>query len=191
MKNIEIEIQVNIENSKKLIDFLEKNAHFKKESHQTDEYFSPSHRDFTGVRPINEWLRLRDSSGEYWINYKNWHRDKGGKSYHCDEYETKIEDLDQLRKILNVLNFKSLVKVDKIRKIWTYKDYEIAVDSVKGLGDFVEIEYISANEGVDPKKVTAEMINFLKDLGCGKIKRNYVGYPFQLLFPEEVKYEEQ
>ena len=92
---------------------------------------------------------------------------------------------------MNVLNFKSLVKVDKIRKIWEYQDYEVAVDSVKNLGDFVEIEYIGKDRNVDPKKVTEEMINFLKSVGCKKIKRNYVGYPFQLLFPEEVKFEEQ
>ena len=191
MGNIEIEIQVNIENSKPLIDFLEKNADFKKESHQIDEYFSPAHRNFIEVRPVKEWLRLRDSGGKYSINYKNWHYDKGGKSHYCDEYETKIEDLSQLRKILDVLNFKPVVKVDKLRKIWTHKDYEVAVDSVKGLGDFVEIEYIGKDEKADPKKITEEMINFLKNIGCGKIKRNYVGYPFQLLFPEEVKYEEQ
>ncbi len=191
MKDIEIEIQVNIENSKPLIDFLEKNADFQKESHQIDEYFLPPHRDFIGIRPVNEWLRLRDSDGKYSINYKNWHRDKDGRSHYCDEYETKLEDLTQLRKILDTLNFKPLVKVDKIRKIWTYKDYEIAIDSVKGLGDFVEIEYIGKEEKVDSKKITEEMVGFLKDVGCGKIKRNYVGYPFQLLFPEEIKFEEQ
>jgi adenylate cyclase class 2 len=191
MKNIEIEIQVSIEKSKPLIGFLEKNAEFKKEEHQIDEYFSPAHRNFVDVRPVKEWLRLRDSDGKYSINYKNWCFNKNGKSYHCDEYETGIEDLAQLKKILDVLNFKFLVKVDKIRKIWIYKDYEIAVDSVKGLGDFVEIEYIGKDEKADPKKVTKEMIDFLKSVGCGKIKRNYVGYPFQLLFPEEVKYEEQ
>ena len=96
-----------------------------------------------------------------------------------------------MKKILEVLNFKSIVKVDKLRKTWTYKNYEIATDSVKGLGDFVEIEYIGKDEKVDPKKITEEMINFLKSVGCGQIKRNYVGYPFQLLFPKEVKYEEQ
>lgn len=191
MNDIEIEIQVNIENSKSLINFLEKNADFQKESHQIDEYFSPSHCNFIGVRPINEWLRLRNSDGKYSINYKNWHRDKDGKSYHCDEYETKIEDLTQLKKILEALNFKSLVNVDKIRRVWKYKDYEIAVDLVKGLGDFVEIEYIGKEEKVDPKKITEEMVNFLKSVGCGQIKRNYVGYPFQLLFPEEVRYEDQ
>ena len=191
MTDVEIEIQVSIENNKPLINFLEKNADFKKESHQIDEYFSPTHRNFVEARPLKEWLRLRDSGGKYSINYKNWHYDKDGKGHHCDEYEAKIEDLNQLKKILDVLNFKPLVKVDKIRKTWVYKDYEIAVDSVKGLGDFVEIEYIGREEKVDPKKITEEMINFLKSVGCGQIKRNYVGYPFQLLFPEEVKYEEQ
>lgn len=190
MNDVEIEITVNIENNKPLMEFLEKNAEFEKEKHQIDEYFSPAHRDFLDVRPVKEWLRLRDADGEYSINYKNWHYDKNGKSYHCDEYETKVEDLRQIKKILDILNFKSLVKVDKIRKTWIYKDYEIDIDSVKKLGDFVEIEYIGKDENVDPKKITEKMIDFLKNLGCGKIKRDYIGYPFRLLFPDEVKSEE-
>jgi adenylate cyclase class 2 len=189
--NIEIEIQVNIENSKPLTEFLEKNAVFQKENHQIDEYFSPFHRDFIAIRPVEEWLRLRESGDKYSINYKNWHYDEEGKGHYCDEYETKIEDINQLRKILEVLNFKTLVRVDKVRKTWTYKDYEIAIDSVKELGDFVEIEYIGKDNQADPKKVTDEMVEFLKTIDCGKIKRNYVGYPFQLLFPDEVKLEEQ
>ncbi len=190
MNDIEIEIQVNIENNKPLLDFLEKNAEFKSEKHQVDEYFSPTHRDFLAVRPIKEWLRLRNAGRNHSITYKNWHFDKNGKSHYCDEFETKIEDLNQVKKILSVLNFKPIVKVDKIRKSWIHKDYEISLDLIKGLGSFVEIEYINKAEKVNPDKITEAMINFLKDIGCGKIKRNYVGYPFQLLFPEEVKYEE-
>lgn len=189
MKDIEIEIQVNIENSNSLLSFLEEKAVFQKENHQIDEYFSPAHRNFTEARPIKEWLRLRGSDGKYSITYKNWHFDENGKGQYCDEYETGINDLAQSKKILEALNFKSIVTVDKLRKTWTYKDYEIDIDSINGLGDFVEIEYIG-KEAVDPKKTTEEMVNFLKDIGCGKIKRNYVGYPFQLLFPEETKYEE-
>ena len=40
MKDVEIEIQVNIESSQPLLSFLEKNADFQKDNHQTDEYFS-------------------------------------------------------------------------------------------------------------------------------------------------------
>ncbi len=189
--NIEIEIQVNVENSKPLIEFLEKNGNFQSEKRQVDEYFSPAHRDFIATRPVAEWLRLRNAEGKYSFNYKNWHFDKNGKSHYCDEFETKIEDIATIKKILQALNFKSLVVVDKLRKIWTYKDFEIAVDSVESLGDFVEIEYIGKNEKVSPEKITDEMVDFLKKVGCGKITRNYVGYPFLMLFPNEVKYEVQ
>lgn len=191
MDNIEIEITVNIENSKPLIDFLEKNAEFKKEKHQVDEYFSPAYRSFTEIRPIKEWLRLRNEDDKYSINYKNWHYDDDPeRSSYCDEYETKIEDLDRIKKILEALGLKFLVKVDKTRKTWIYKDYEIDVDLVKELGDFVEIEYIG-KEKVDPKEATNEMVNFIKGLGCGRIRRDYFGYPFRLLFPNEAKWEEQ
>ncbi len=191
MENIEIEIQVNIENSKLLIEFLEKNADFQSENHQIDQYFSPAHRNFLEPRPMHEWLRLRDSNGKYSINYKNWHFDDTGRSYYGDEHESKIEDLKQVKEILEALDFKMCVEVDKLRKIWICKDYEVAVDSVRELGDFVEIEYKGNDKNADPKKITEEMINFLKEIGVGEIKRNYVGYPFQLLCPNEVKWEEQ
>lgn len=191
MDNIEIEIQVKIENNKPLLEFLKKNAEFKTEKNQIDEYFSPAHRNFLKTRPVNEWLRLRSANGIYSINYKNWHSDENGKSNYCDEYETKIEDLDKVKKIFNAINFKSIVIVNKMRKIWIYENYEIAIDSVKDLGNFVEMEYIGKNEKVDPKKITEEMVGFLKNLKLGKIERNYVGYPFMLLFKNEVEHEIQ
>jgi len=188
-KDIEIEIQVNVEKIEPLLEFLTKSGKFVGEKHQVDEYFTPTHRDFLAVRPAVEWLRLRNSDGIFYFNYKNWHLDEQGKSHYCDEYETKIDDTDQLKKILQVLNFQSLVKVDKSRKIYLYQDYEVAIDKVAGLSDFVEIEYKGASPAVDPKMITNEMVKFLKDLGCGEIKRNYSGYPFILLCPDEVQYE--
>ena len=50
----EIEIQVQIENSNKLISFLNKHAKFIGEKHQVDKYFSPAHRNFIKVRPVVE-----------------------------------------------------------------------------------------------------------------------------------------
>lgn len=188
-KNIEIEIHVNIEKGRALMEFLKEKGVFKYKIRQLDEYFTPAHRDFLSKRPVLEWLRLRDDEGKYSITYKNWHVDDEGKTNDCDEYESKLDNFDGLRKILIALNFRSIVKVDKIRQIWTFKDYEIALDSVKGLGDYVEIEYIGKDKDPDPKKITMDMIKFLKDIGCGELKRNYKGYPFELLFPKEVEYE--
>ena len=190
-KNIEIEIHVKIENNDALMKFLQKNAVFQSEKHQLDEYFTPAHRNFIGVRPVNEWLRLRDSGGKYFISYKNWQVHSDGKIYSCTEYETGIDSIEQLRKIFSALDLTTVVVVDKQRQTWIYRDYEIAVDSVKNLGDYVEIEYIGKNEHAEPKKITQEMIKFLKTTGCGKITRNYSGYAFELLFPDEVKPEIQ
>lgn len=186
-KFIEIEIQVKIEDKKALLNFLKKNGRLQGKKHQVDEYFTPSHRDFASARPINEWLRLRNADGEYSINYKHWYRDKKGESTYCDEYETGIEDIAKVKKIFSILDFKPLVKVDKTREIWRYGDYEIGIDSVKNLGEFVEIEY-KGGKKVNPKETTNAMIRLLKKIGCGKIERNHVGYPFQLLFPNEVKH---
>jgi adenylate cyclase class 2 len=190
-KDIEIEIQVHVENSKPLIEFLERNGAFQSENRQVDEYFSPAHRDFLATRPVAEWLRLRNADGACSINYKKWHFDENGKSHYCDEFETRLESIEQAKKIFSALNFQSIVVVDKLRKIWTHHDYEIAIDSVKTLGDFVEVEYIGQDEKVNPEKITGEMVEFLKKVGCGKITRNYVGYPFLMLFPNEVKVEVQ
>lgn len=187
MTDKEIEIQVQVDNIGPLLEFLKANGKFQAKHHQIDEYFTPSHRNFLGVRPAVEWLRLRDSNGIFSTTYKNWHVDQDGKTQYADEYETKVDSLEQLRKIFTVINIKPLITVNKERDIWMYKDYEVAIDRIKCLGDFVEIEYKGVSHEIDPKKITSEMVNFLKDLGCGTIKRNYVGYPFMLLYPEEVK----
>ena len=186
MVDTEIEIQVQVDNIEPLLAFLKANAKFQKKHHQVDEYFTPIHRNFLGVRPAVEWLRLRDNDGVFSTTYKNWHVDEEGKTQYADEYETKIESLDQLRKIFTVIDIKPLITVYKERDIWMYKDYEVAIDKIKGLGDFVEIEYKGNNHEFNPKEVTTEMVKFLKDVGCGTIKRNYVGYPFMLLYPNEI-----
>jgi adenylate cyclase class 2 len=188
--NKEVEIQVQIENSKNLKSFLKKKAKFIGEERQIDKYFSPKHRDFLKVRPVVEWLRLRDSSGKHSINYKNWHADKDGRTHFCDEYETPIESIEQMENIFAPLGIKQIAVVDKTRKIYMYKNFEVSIDAIKGLGDFVEIEYKGKLGKKNPKNITNEMIKFLKDLRCEKISRNYVGYPFQLMFPKEVKVEE-
>lgn len=187
---IEIEIKVKVEVADSLLNFLNGQAVFQSEKQQLDEYFSPVERDFLGVRPVKEWLRLREDGGKCSLDYKNWHYDEnGGDGNYCDELETKVDSFVQAKKILLALNFKSIAVVKKLRKIWTYNDYEIAIDQVSGLGDFVEIEYVGQDERVDPKKITQDMVDFLKKIDCGKITRNFAGYPFILLFPDEVKYE--
>ncbi|KKU91292.1 MAG: hypothetical protein UY23_C0002G0031 [Candidatus Jorgensenbacteria bacterium GW2011_GWA1_48_11] len=180
-KDTEIELQTKVERLAPLLAFLEKEGKFESDNHQRDEYFTPVHRDFLAPRPIEEWFRLRDSNGKYSINYKKWHFDGEGRGLYADEHETKIENPEAMRKILATLDFKPVIVVDKERKIWRYKDYEISVDSVKNLGDFVEIEYYGDSHHSNHKEIMDGMISFLKGLGCGTLEINHSGYPALLL----------
>lgn len=184
MEDIEIEIKVTLENSKPLHEFLKKNATFEYKSVQVDEYFTPAHRNFLKGNPMREWLRLRKADGKSSINYKYYHFDDQGRSTYCDEYETEVKDIKTMEKIFKALNVESQVIVKKERNVWRYKDYEVALDTVKGLGEFVEIEY-KGKTMKDPSTVRKGMIQFLKKIGVGKIVADYVGYPSILLFPDQ------
>lgn len=188
--NIEIEIKVKVENVDTLKNFLQMHGTFKGEKQQIDEYFSPAHGDYMSVRPVNEWLRLRTADNKFSLDYKLWHRDEQGQSQYCDEIETGIDNINQARKLLTALHFHSIATVDKIRSAWMYEEYEVAIDEVKDLGTFVEIEYMGKDESIDPKKVVNEMIAFLRSSNCGKINKTNTGYPMLLLFPEEAGYQE-
>ena len=186
MQDKEIEIQVRIQNSETLKNFLEKEANFISENRQIDEYFTPAHKNFISIKPIEEWFRIREEKGKFTINYKKWHYENGIGIY-ADEYETAIGDRETARKIFLALDLKSLIVVDKTRRKYMYKDYEIVFDKVVALGDFVEIEY-KGKENVDPKEETKNMIKFLKSQNCGTIEINNGGYPMLLLFPEDAHY---
>lgn len=188
-KNIEIEIQVQLENIRPLKTFLKKKAKLINKARQIDYYYTPSHRNFLKKYPAVEWLRLRQNDKEASINYKFWHVDENNRSHYSDEYESKIEEIDQLKLIFKSLNFKPIAIVDKKRKDYKFKSYIISVNQVKKLGEFVEIEF-NGETDKKPVDITNEMILFLKNLGVGKIIRNYNGYPYILLYPKKVKYEE-
>jgi len=188
MKDIEIEIQVRVEKVENLTKFLDMEGKFVAEEYQKDEYFTPAHRNFLEPKQVDEWLRLRKSSKDS-VAYKLWHRNTEGKSTYCDEYETEVADIESMRKIFGVLDIAPIAVVEKKRKIWMYKDWEFAIDSVSGLGDFVEIEY-KGHKQVESEEVIKEMIAFLKKIGVGKIEINQVGYPFLALFGVENQFEE-
>jgi adenylate cyclase class 2 len=189
--NKEIELQLKIANKKSLILFLTSNAQKISTSKMVDDYFIPPHKNYLSEKPVSEWLRLRASNGVHSITYKKCHFAENEKDAYRDEYESKVENIDSLYRIFDALNFKKIVTVDKRRIVYHYKnDYEFAIDSVKGLGDFVEVEYIGNNADMKPKEFFEQVIKLLKGINVGKIEINYVGYPALILFPNEAAFKE-
>ncbi len=186
--DVEIEIQVQVEHVDALKDYLEERGQLVGSSEQRDEYFTPSDRDFLSARPVAEWLRIRTAGDKYSLNYKQLHYNEEGRTTYCDEYELTISSPEAMRKIFMALQFRSLVVVSKRREIWNYKQYEIALDEVEGLPPTVEVEYNGNVPASEATAIKQEMVAFLKDRRCGLLKLSDQGYPFQLLFPNEVKF---
>lgn len=103
-----------------------------------DRYYQPTYRRFlkSSDETINEWLRIGIRENKKILNYKNWHQ-----SMYCDEYEVEIDDEDNLNKIFLILGLEEIALVDKKRKAYIYQDkYEIALDAVEKLENFIDIE---------------------------------------------------
>jgi len=180
LKNIEVELKFPLLNHKEIIEKLKSIAKLEKErDFQKDIYFNPAHRDFLSKKPVSEWLRLRESKKGFSLNYKKWHNEDGTKTVSCDEFETKIENLEALKKLFGNLNFKELISVEKNRSIWNYKDTEIAIDEVKELGTFIEIEARGNFANIEEAK--KHLYEVLKELGTEVGEQDFEGYPYLLL----------
>ncbi len=181
MKNIEVELKFPLLNPKELIENLNAIAKVEKAGEfQKDTYFIPVHRNFLSSKPIREWLRIRETNKGFSLNYKNWYLNSDGSvAVFCDEFETKVEDGEVLKKLFEALNFMQIVVVEKTRNTWSYKDVLIAIDEVLDLGRFVELE--AKGDFATIEEVKSHLYFILKELNANLGPQDFEGYPHLLL----------
>jgi adenylate cyclase, class 2 len=117
--------------------------------HQYDLYFRHPARDF---QQTHEALRLRRYDLDVFITYKGPVVDEKTKMRR--EIEISIgrspEDFDRMRELLMTLGFEPVRPVEKTRALfhlaWEGRQLEIAVDSIDGLGNFLEIEALAEED---------------------------------------------
>jgi adenylate cyclase class 2 len=179
LKSIEVELKYPLYNAEELRKNLNSIAKPEKEGDfQKDTYYVPSHRNFLDKKPVSEWLRIRESKKGNSLNYKNWHNN-AGNAVSCDELETGVEDIAALRKIFESLEIKEIVVVEKTRSSWSYKDAHIALDEVKGLGDYIEIEAKGDFKSIEDAK--KHLYSVLGEIGAKTGEQDFEGYPLLLL----------
>lgn len=181
--NIEIEIKVKIDNFDLLKDSLPKFGKLVKSIQQIDEYYTPIQRDFFAVKPHPvEWLRIRTNPDKVIFEYdKSIGKREDGLQDYAQEYETEIKQPDELRKILEFLDFKKVAIVDKQREYWDCGNFEVVLDNVKGLGYFVEVELKEdCSDGLIGRQKCME---FLGKLGIKVTESDITktGYPVLLM----------
>jgi len=179
MENIEVELKFPLLNSEELIGKLSRLIGSGNGSElQKDTYYVPAHRNFLEKKPVSEWLRLRESKEGFSLNYKKYHNEEGD-AVSCDEFESKVENLEAMKKLLESLDFEEIVCVSKERKIWNYKNVEIAIDAIEGLGEFIELEAKGDFASVD--EAEEHLHSVLGELGAKVGEQDFKGYPFLLL----------
>jgi adenylate cyclase class 2 len=140
---------------------------------QVDTYYDHPVRAFGET---DEALRIRretDGAGERAeVTYKGPLVDDDSKTR--PELETEIDDGETMDAILESVGFEPAATVEKTRERYRCGDYTVTLDSVDGLGEFVEIE-TEADE-IEPAREGA--IELLERLGLDPedgIRRSYLG----------------
>ena len=141
--------------------------------------FVGSYIEFRSGAKAN-FLRIRKTNG------KNIFTIKQAQTNELDviEYETEIADAEQMRQALLLMGYREVMRIRKVRRKANYRDYEICLDDVDGLGSYVEAEKIS--EGADSQLVQQELLNFLVTLGIKPEDREEHGYD-TLLYLRQIK----
>ena len=91
------------------------------------------------------------------------------------EYESKIENPKDVHEMLLALGWKPEVEVKKMRKKSKMGEYELCLDRVENLGDYLEIEKLT-DDNVDPVKVVAELYGILEPFGLSNKDEESRGY---------------
>jgi adenylate cyclase, class 2 len=142
---------------------------------QVDTYYD---RPGGSLASADEALRLRAESGSdrpvHLLTYKGPRVDSGAKTRR--ETETRVSDPDAARTILRSLGFEPVAVVRKRRVRYRCRGYAVALDTVQGLGTFVEVEG-HAESTSRAEEVTDGVRRLLTDLGLDpdrQIRRSYL-----------------
>ncbi|WP_327052470.1 class IV adenylate cyclase [Halomicrococcus gelatinilyticus] len=149
---------------------------------QEDTYFDAPHREFADT---DEALRLReehretgdgesDTVTEQVVTYKGPLVEAESKTRR--EVETAVADADAAHGVFEALGFDPAATVRKEREYYELDGYTVTLDTVDGLGEFVEVEIEAAEEGVEEAREGAYAV--LRDLGldpADQIRTSYLG----------------
>lgn len=119
---------------------------------QVDEYYAHPSRDFAST---DEALRLRTENDLTVITYKGPKLDQETKTR--EEFEVSVANRATMASILDRLGFKPVIKVSKTRQVFGLRGVTVCFDSVRGLGDFIELEVDSQDVEAGKRAILALM----------------------------------
>lgn len=180
----EIEIKLRVDDViffTQLVSEMESNCTKIEDVKQHDVYYSPLNEDYMNERYPYKWLRVRylnDGSAE--VCFKHFFPEGAEHHLYCNEYQSKINEPEAIVKIFSELGLQVIADVEKERTTYKYDRYLISFDTVKTLGNFIEIEL--ENVMFDELKERELLDAMLKKLGLSMYPIDLRGYPFLVYY---------
>ncbi len=176
MKEIEIKIQLGDLDEVRAV--LEKQGCvFESPKAQEDTIFIPNNEPTVPVPAGVNVLRIRRQNNKAVFTLK---QSDFGNNLSKTEIETEVLDAESMEKAVGLLGYKKIAVVNKSRQICKFKGFEICLDLVEKLGDYLEMEKITDE---DPETVQAEMLSLLGELGIDASKQ--VGYGYDVIYVQK------
>ena len=142
---------------------------------QVDTYYDAPHRQFAET---DEALRVRretrEGDTEARITYKGPLVETESKTR--EEHETAVADGETADAIFENLGFAPAATVEKDREFYRYDGYTVTLDDVEGVGEFVEVETETDEDGVEAAREGA--FGVLRELGLDpddQTRTSYLG----------------
>ncbi len=182
----EIEIKIKLDNSQveQFKKWLIQHAKFMDKLQIIDYYLDNPKKSFYKVSPQGfkdplEFWRVRQIDNVYFLCNKKRVIDETGKTVSVEENEAVTPEGEAILQIFKKRGFTDQIIIYKTREIFQYEDFEIVLDYVKKLGEFVEIELKSDEQ--DPIQGKKLIYDLLKKIGLTEFIQFDRGYLCMIL----------
>lgn len=167
----EIEVKARVQNVDELLRKIEElGVTFGSTLTQYDRVFLPNGTTIKEITAGVSALRIRIENGSKTIFTL---KQRQNVELSAIEAEVEIVDGESLPALIQLLGYYEVLSIHKKRRKAEYKEYEICLDEVEGLGSFIEIQKFSSEDG---EKIQNELFDFLKQFGIKDSDRERKGY---------------
>ena len=121
------------------------------------------------------WLRVRSETKQGKTRYIFTLKKSVTNQLDSIEHETEVSNPEETAKIIEHSGFEPYSDTTKTRQKAQVGDFEVCVDTVEGLGDFIEAEKLT-DDDADYNTVVKELWNLLASFGVNRDDEVTEGY---------------
>lgn len=159
---IEVEAKLKISNPDYIRKKIKSLGKFVGVQKKVDDYYT---LESLGYFPKKS-LRIRHKDNVYEVNFKKRISDTD-KVYAKNETEFQIKNIDSFVNLILDFGFKKWLRKEKTTELYKIKNnFHIELNNVKGLGWFIEVEYLCNKS--DIKVARSSVLKIVEDLGFHK-----------------------